>query len=1536
MSSLQNFLMVYNAHNGDCILIPKPLRFHVLSDFKAHVASELGVDAIDNLFILSSFGFKLDFNLINDLSDVYVYDRRLFSPLAPSSNLHAYLQISLVVPQIEFPHISLEKPLDSITNVLRLQQELKLLLADSKRIADCSKKCARQINIMFRSLNLIYLFCTNFVNDTQKNFSNYFSYIKLLNYKTLHSSWHGHYALLCQFPKFHIQKLQFSLASFLNEAKLKASSQLVQLSLPLIVDKFNQMSTLITAVGEERDNVLKQIGELRKLTSDTVSNADPDSIIASLSEYAKPISDIVPSSDLTVLQSFTQVNYPAIRKEFDALQVNLTRLVDFRKKLAINCLQVFSAIAEMQKKMVDVKMDLKVLTTCPADNSRKSELPNTVSFDLINRVKLAEDYLSLSIDLPLLFGYVLCEKRRQQEWNQVYSRDIVANASEQLSAVIGREEASRRKWTKKFGRLIEMVWDVPPRVHLPSLDITLLGAKSLPLDELISVNVERSDIVSYINLVENHAPTKGLAPALDKHNQDMTKQLAALRHMALVVSSISSEPLDSGLKSSLLPELAQPSRPTFTAVDGELQRTATVGSVDGYVDKDFDAAMVEGLKKRIKKLESLLHQQLYQDIGSWPVTRANGPPHDSVSRMSLIVDPKSGPVRKTSLIFNLPSLTTNPTLLLNRRNTVAEPGGKSTILSKILDLSGIDKHIDNIRLKKENADLTSRASMLEDENKASKEKQRQLELTIAALTLEKALMEQQIHSLGSDRDAHATEMTRLRLKHENQQQSYNAQIAEFAANAEQASLSAKQECDSNNSQLEAKLKELAIASEAAEVSAALIQTHESTISQLEARIKELSLALEAVKGDVAENQIHESTMSRQETEIEELSLALESVRKTASVNQQYESRIMHLESRVKELTLLLETAEAGSADSQETESRKLEYQPQGSAQQLNDHAARQFDDSSSVTQEAKIKELALALEAAEAAAETIKDHESTISQQETKIKELLLALETANAAVEASVKHEFTISQQESKIKELILALKTTNVDAEKMKDNTSTISQQEAKIKELTLAVDAAVEEIRDCKSTILQLEASIKELTLALGTAEAKAMTKEKQIQQLNGSIKELNDDLTDEVAMKNDLLTNMASKASEYAREVNTLELEIKGLQQHLDERTEDYEHLVEVARGKQKANESAIQELCRVANLLAQQLVRLVGHSYDNFVEMCFILESMGLLLVKEQTELRIIRVKGLRPKSNNSNEDLSKLQTTLSTTVVNEYSEKISAIRRAFNGNLTPNDVHQGTDGNASAADKAVQIKDEVERPTSEVNTAPLDTCTTPETSHPTRSTSSTTEESREQSESQASVSDYVDSNMKHEAEQVVRRLKNLENSGDNLLNEFFDMITFKRNALSNSVNSQSFFLAAISKRFNDVEGFAKRQAKESKSKQQILNRLMLKLGSSIAINNFQLKDLALFLPTRVEYDKGTIPETKIKPWAAFNVGAPHYFLRNDDQEQTLVAGKEWMVARIRKIEEKRVTVENFADPQQNPFQLSVGLTWFLVQASEEV
>ena len=153
------------------------------------------------------------------------------------------------------------------------------------------------------------------------------------------------------------------------------------------------------------------------------------------------------------------------------------------------------------------------------------------------------------------------------------------------------------------------------------------------------------------------------------------------------------------------------------------------------------------------------------------------------------------------------------------------------------------------------------------------------------------------------------------------------------------------------------------------------------------------------------------------------------------------------------------------------------------------------------------------------------------------------------------------------------------------------------------------------------------------------------------------------------------------------------------------------------------------------------------------------------------------------------------------------------------------------------------------------------------------------------------------------------------------------------------------FSEAIIKRVKEAEHTARKWQREAKAYRDKSHRAQMEAHEKIAFRAFKEGDLALFLPTR---------NNATKPWAAFNVGAPHYFLR--EQESHKLRTRDWLLARISRIQERvvdysksingvqlpsdRNSIGEASDgggsfDDENPFELSDGLRWYMLDAAEE-
>jgi autophagy-related protein 11 len=148
------------------------------------------------------------------------------------------------------------------------------------------------------------------------------------------------------------------------------------------------------------------------------------------------------------------------------------------------------------------------------------------------------------------------------------------------------------------------------------------------------------------------------------------------------------------------------------------------------------------------------------------------------------------------------------------------------------------------------------------------------------------------------------------------------------------------------------------------------------------------------------------------------------------------------------------------------------------------------------------------------------------------------------------------------------------------------------------------------------------------------------------------------------------------------------------------------------------------------------------------------------------------------------------------------------------------------------------------------------------------------------------------------------------------------------------------FSEAVYRRLKDIEHMARKLQRSSAAYRDRSHALQKDAHDKIAYKNFKEGDLALFLPTRNQTTGA---------WAAFNVGFPHFFL--NEQEHHRLQNREWLLARISHIQERVVDLskslhstkaqaageaDSLAEEENdNPFDLSDGLRWYLIDAHED-
>lgn len=742
MANQLEYLNVYNAHTGGVLRVPKPLRFHNLLDFKTYIYEHFTnyiAGSTDNIFLVTAFGIKLNFAMVNSMSEVYMFDKRLFVQGDFDVIYEKYLQLSephppeVLSPKPYEPSLGSGDDYEKICSALKVCDGwTKALVQNGHHINDKIDQYIKQTNAIFMALSIIFEFTTNYIRDIKKYFDNHQNHIKLLSMKSIHGSWREYYLDLRRFPDFRLHLAHVvRLSELVNQSELEISAAYIGKYLPAIVDRFNRFSQDASRVSMQQLDVDRTIEQLRKASIDQFKDLEATKSMY-ISEVEK-LRDQIAADSETVTASNAKTVYSRQMERGNTLfsEVNnrfklLQSLYEFKCKLGKDCIPIFEKLGSLQKTMVQIKNDVKSLISDRTEESLSFEslaLDGPIDSRTISRIQLAEDHLSLTTELPFLFGLMLIEKRRQYEWHNFFMKGVVHNTSEQLTMIIKHERDYQKLWIRKYSRLIKFIASsISFHIQLPSIDISAVNGQLLFRSDSILAAIgdsaiEREDISRYIQIVRDQKNGSSASDNLDKNYESLIVSTDNLKQITKIIATLSSFASLNNLKVVLQKE------------DGN-----NSGNQVYDVDHDKDLNVINGLRSRIRCLESLLHQRQYQELLSWPVLRNSGVRSPDNRQSMLLLAPSRSK-----------SVTTSSDHSKSTHHRRSSTGRSLTIeSSKVLDASvTIDKHLDNIRLRREKSDLIATNGLLLKENES-------LQAEIASLRAQLEKKDRDVHILRTD------------------------------------------------------------------------------------------------------------------------------------------------------------------------------------------------------------------------------------------------------------------------------------------------------------------------------------------------------------------------------------------------------------------------------------------------------------------------------------------------------------------------------------------------------------------------------------------------------------------------------------------------------------------------------------------------------------------------------------------------------------------------------------------------------------------
>lgn len=394
-----------------------------------------------------------------------------------------------------------------------------------------------------------------------------------------------------------------------------------------------------------------------------------------------------------------------------------------------------------------------------------------------------------------------------------------------------------------------------------------------------------------------------------------------------------------------------------------------------------------------------------------------------------------------------------------------------------------------------------------------------------------------------------------------------------------------------------------------------------------------------------------------------------------------------------------------------------------------------------------------------------------------------------------------------------------------------------------------------------------------------------------ELEGKLQQVQQEKDNAENIKSDLLANMSAQESEFSRERRGLHQEISELKMRVDELEEEAEREGDRANELEMKRDHEVQKLekqLEVIKLREHENNKNYSEELDKFIAKEHALKDENEKL-RNKVERFIVRSKDLSQRLYTSYRRSCEMLECIGLQVSKEIAEesnqvvsftvnRVRGLRRSSKGGgeISCSNVDNNT---SSMLD-------------SEVRGSGIEITTTAD---------------GETGGLGPTVLYWMNENPEDEGEDMEQVITREEERYTKFTNEvYIDYDIFR-----DSVYDRFKAVERLARKGQQYRDRAHRAEKESRQK--------------ISIKSFKSGDLALFLPTR---DQTRDPQ----PWATFNVGAPHYFLKPNKEHH--LDTREWLVARINDIEDR--TVNRAVDtPQDNPFDLSDGLKWHWVEATEE-
>lgn len=509
--------------------------------------------------------------------------------------------------------------------------------------------------------------------------------------------------------------------------------------------------------------------------------------------------------------------------------------------------------------------------------------------------------------------------------------------------------------------------------------------------------------------------------------------------------------------------------------------------------------------------------------------------------------------------------------------------------------------------------------------------------------------------------------------------------------------------------------------------------------------------------------------------------------------------------------------------------------------------------------------------------------------------------------------------------------------------------------------------DELRDSKNTNNDLNVQLKKVQ-EVSDKRLKLTTKmHTEIEEL----KSINRDLIENMSHKEEEL-KMENKINQ--KEKNEFKLQVEDLTDYLSVLENTNETLIDTI----KEGNFIFKQIDKIVNFFADKIQSMSIEMTHNLATTCLILETMGLIMIKENGNGngRDVSSDNKISKLGNSKEDVNQFAVKRMKGLRNKKKELLVCDSEKINILASIGDSKFLSNGNGNSGtvkDNTILevVSNEIVENSKERQLW-LSSIVGSLNMEDVKSTDylSLLKDLPKKESIRQNIDELLKSN-----EEIVKIFNNnqellnswMENLDTEILEKKFQ--EFKAFTSFDKV----MIISSIHNRFDDVESLARKLTKEKLQLKNEIKVLKSQMKSRLVLRNFCVGDLVLFLKTLVPHNltnRSSLSaigsdasyslensETSVigiesfgecsngakenaraskQPWAVFNVASPNYYLKNSTGDDHInLENRDWFVGRITNIEEFIVDISNFNNVHENPFKLGVDTKWYFVEAIEE-